>query len=88
MTDTNIKVLNSVTKTLIDSCQGYKTCAEISDDNYSLQTEFRRRETERQQLVSRFQSQVRTLGGEPADSGSMTGAVHRGFTRFSSLFQK
>ena len=87
MTNSNIKTLNSVTKTLIDSCQGYQTCVDVSDDSYALQTEFRRRQGERSELVSQFQNQVRELGGEPVDSGSMTGAVHRGFTRFSSMFR-
>jgi len=87
MTDRNIKTLNSVTKTLIDSCQGYQTCADVSDDSYSLQTEFNRRQSERQQLINEFQGQVRQLGGVPAEEGSMVGAVHRGFTRFSSMFR-
>ncbi|MDB2439565.1 PA2169 family four-helix-bundle protein [Hellea sp.] len=87
MTDSNIKALNSVTKTLIDSCKGYETCADISDDSYALQAEFKRRKNERSQLVGEFQNQVRQLGGEPVDSGSVKGAVHRSFTRFSSMFQ-
>lgn len=87
MTNQNIKTLNSVTKTLIDSCKGYETCADVSDENYALHAEFSRRHNERNQLVSEFQNQVRQLGGEPEDSGSMTGAVHRGFTQFSSMFR-
>lgn len=87
MTDRNVKVLNSVTKTLIDSCKGYEKCAEVSDDSYRLQSEFSRRQNERKQLVHDFQNQVRTLGGEPETDGSMAGAVHRGFTRFSSVFR-
>ena len=87
MTNHNVKVLNSVTKTLIDSCKGYQTCVDVSDDSYSLQAEFMRRKTERDALVLEFQGQVRSLGGEPETGGSMTGAVHRGFTRFSSVFR-
>lgn len=87
MTNTDIKTLNSVTKTLIDSCKGYETCADIADDSYALKAEFQRRQNERKQLISDFQYQVRALGGEPADDGSMTGAVHRGFTRFLSFFR-
>lgn len=87
MTDRDIKVLNSVTKTLIDSCKGYQTCVDVSDDSYALQTEFTRRKSERDALVQEFQTQVRSLGGQPETSGSMTGAVHRGFTRFSSVFR-
>lgn len=87
MTGRNVKVLNSVTKTLIDSCKGYETCAELSDDSYALQAEFQRRKNERTQLVQEFQNQVRAFGGEPETNGSMSGAVHRGFTRFSSVFR-
>ena len=87
MTDRDIKVLNSVTKTLIDSCKGYQTCVDVSDDSYALQTEFTRRKSERDALVQEFQTQVRSLGGQPETNGSMTGAVHRGFTRFSSVFR-
>jgi len=87
MTDRNVKILNSVTKTLIDSCKGYETCVDVSDDSYALRTEFQRRKGERDELVQEFQTQVRAFGGEPEDCGSMSGAVHRGFTRFSSVFR-
>lgn len=87
MTDRDIKVLNSVTKTLIDSCKGYQTCVDVSDDSYALQTEFTRRKAERDALVQEFQTHVRSLGGQPETNGSMTGAVHRGFTRFSTIFR-
>lgn len=87
MAKKDIKVLNSVTKTLIDSCEGYQACCDVSDDDYSLQQEFTRRAQERRDLVSEFQTHVRKLGGEPEEDGSMTGAVHRGFTRFSSMFR-
>lgn len=82
-----IKILNSVTKTLIDSCEGYETCRDVADDSHALQSEFSRRLAERQTLVREFQDLVRSLGGEPADSGSAKGAVHRGFLRFTTLFQ-
>lgn len=87
MTNHDVKVLNSVTKTLIDSCKGYEACIEISDDNYALQAEFQRRKLERDKLVEEFQNQVRVFGEVPETNGSMTGAVHRGFTRFSSFFR-
>jgi uncharacterized protein (TIGR02284 family) len=87
MSKRDIKVLNSVTKTLIDSCQGYETCCEVTDDDYSLQQEFKRREQERRDLVAEIQMHVRKIGGDPEEEGSMAGAVHRGFTRFSSLFR-
>jgi uncharacterized protein (TIGR02284 family) len=86
MSNENINVLNSVTKTLIDSCKGYQICSEIADDSFALQAEFKRRANERQELVSQFQNLVATYGGEPKTSGRVSGAVHRGFTRFSSVF--
>lgn len=82
-----VKILNSVTKTLIDSCKGYEMCAEVANDTPALRQEFMRRKAERDALVSEFQSTVRQHGGEPEMDGSMSGAVHRGFTRFSSMFQ-
>ncbi|WP_017931147.1 PA2169 family four-helix-bundle protein [Robiginitomaculum antarcticum] len=87
MSNQNVNVLNSVTKTLIDSCKGYETCADMSDDSYALRAEFNRRATERRALVNEFQHQVRTYGGEPKDDGSLSGVVHRGFTKFTGLFK-
>lgn len=87
MSNNDIQILNSVTKTLIDSCQGYQTCIDVSDDSYTLRSEFQRRQNERQNLINDFQDVVRTLGGEPRTEGSATGAVHRAFTRFSSFFR-
>lgn len=87
MNDVTIRILNSVTKALIDSSQGYQACAEVCEDNYKLQSEFARRRKERNEIISEFQNHVRELGGAPAETGSLSGAVHRGFTRFSSLFR-
>lgn len=86
MSNENINVLNSVTKTLIDSAKGYQACCEMADDSHALQTEFTCRAGERQALASRFQNQVRAYGGEPKDNGSVSGTLHRGFTRFSGAF--
>ena len=85
MAKATIRTLNSVTKTLIDSCGGYQTCVEVSEEGDPLRQEFTRRQIERKELVSEFQNHVRRLGGEPADSGTLTGTVHRGFTKFSTL---
>ena len=87
MSTHDIKTLNSVIGTLIDSCNGYKTCCDLSDDNHSMQSEFTRRCNDRKALVVEFQNEVKKLGGNPEDDGTAAGAVHRGFTRFVSLFQ-
>ncbi len=87
MSDHDNEILNSITKTLIDSRKGYEACCDVADDGHPLSDEFRRRRDERAALIGEFQARVRTLGGEPEDDGSAAGAVHRAFLRFSSWFQ-
>ncbi|WP_409433239.1 PA2169 family four-helix-bundle protein [Litorimonas sp. RW-G-Af-16] len=86
MTNT-VKALNEITETMIDSYKGYEKCLELSDDSYALRQNFRARAQERSQLINDFQNQVRQLGGEPVTDGSVTGKLHRGFTKFASVFQ-
>jgi len=83
---TDIDVLNSVTKTLIDSHKGYERCCEVVDDSYALRSNFQERAQKRLTLVKDFQDQVRKLGGEPEEDGSVAGKVHRAWTSFSTLF--
>lgn len=87
-THKNIDTLNDVTKTLIDSQKGYQTAYEITEENYALRSDFMRRASNRSKLITEFQEKVRRLGGEPQESGGITGAAHRGWTNFSSMFQK
>jgi uncharacterized protein (TIGR02284 family) len=82
----DIDVLNDVTKTLIDSRKGYETCCEVADDSFALQSNFQARAQRRRLLVKEFQDEVRSLGGEPQDNGSITGSAHRAWTEFTSLF--
>lgn len=83
-----IKSLNDITETMIDSYKGYEKCLEIAQDDYALRQNFQARAQERSQLINAFQNEIRQLGGEPVVEGSMAGAVHRGFTEFSSMFQQ
>lgn len=85
--DNNIKALNEVTETLIDSYKGYEKSIEISDDSYALRQNFQNRAKERAQLVNEFQNEVRQLGGEPKTEGTMLGKAHRAFESFTALFQ-
>ncbi|MEO1101811.1 MAG: PA2169 family four-helix-bundle protein [Pseudomonadota bacterium] len=87
MTNANIDILNDVTKTLIDSKKGYETACDMSDDSFPLRSEFRRRASERQELINEFQQQVRSFGGEPETDGGAAGAAHRAFSQLSSLFR-
>lgn len=84
---TQIDILNDVTQTLIDSYEGYKTCLKDMEEGYALRSQFSSRAASRSQLISEFQVAVRDLGGEPVMKGSVSGAAHRGWTKFTALFQ-
>ena len=72
---------------LIDSQKGYEKAAEVTDENYTLRSEFLQRSQERQQLVNDFQAQTRALGAEAQSDGGMLGSLHRAMTDFSSMFR-
>lgn len=83
----NVEVLNDVAAKLTDSCKGYQMCSEVAEDNLILKNEFNKRKAERKQLVNEFQSKVSALGGDIEDDGTALGAVHRGYTKFVSVFK-
>lgn len=83
----DINVLNDVTETLIDSRKGYQKCIEVSDDSYALRSNFLERAQRRSQMIQEFQGEVRSLGGEPKEDGSVAGAAHRAWTDITTLFQ-
>ncbi len=74
--DDQIGTLNSLAKTVIDSINGYEESASNVDSD-RLRQLFRERATERQQVVEQLRSEVRRLGGEPEDSGSLLGKAHQ-----------
>ena len=83
----DINILNDVTETLIDSRKGYQKCIDISDDSYALRSNFLERAQRRSQMIEAFQNEVRTLGGEPKNDGSVAGSAHRAWTDITTLFQ-
>ncbi len=83
----NVDALNDVIKTMIDSCKGYEKACELADDSHVLQSQFQQRASERRQLITEMQQKVRSLGADPTDDGGTMGAVHRGFTDFTSMFR-
>ena len=87
MTNSNIKALNKVTETLIDSYDGYSKCLEVAQDDYALRQQFMSRAEERASLINEFQNQVRSLGGEPETDGSVLASAHRKFINVASIFQ-
>lgn len=75
MANDQIDTLNSLLKTTIDSINGYENSAkELNSER--LRAIFRSRADQRQQVVQQLREEVRRLGGDPADSGSMMGKAH------------
>jgi uncharacterized protein (TIGR02284 family) len=79
-TNHDIKVLNSLIETTLDSADGYGQAAERAT-NTSYKNLFQQWSTERQRVVSELQGQVRSLGGSPEDDGSVLAAGHRAFLK-------
>ncbi len=74
----DIKILNSLIATTIDSVDGYNAAAD-SADNTDFRQIFRERANERSEIVSKLQSQVQTLGGNAEDDGTAIAGAHRFF---------
>jgi uncharacterized protein (TIGR02284 family) len=89
MTDTqhDIKVLNSLIETTLDSADGYNQAAERATST-SFRNLFQQWSTERRQIVSELQDQVRSLGGTPDDDGSTLAAGHRMFLKLRDNMTK
>lgn len=91
MPNRNVLVLNEVTESLIDSQKGYQNCSAIAKDympgDSPIRSEFEQRAQQREQLVNKFQQQVREYGETPIDHGTAKGAIQRDFGKFTSLFK-
>jgi uncharacterized protein (TIGR02284 family) len=73
-----ISTLNTLIATTIDSITGYEDSAQ-NVDNERFREIFRRRASERQEIVEQLRAEVRRLGGDPEDSGSFLGKAHQRF---------
>jgi uncharacterized protein (TIGR02284 family) len=73
-----ISALNTLIATTIDSVTGYENSAK-DVDNRRFAEIFRERANERQQVVEQLRSEVRRLGGNPEDDGSLLGKTHQRF---------
>ena len=74
----DVKILNSLIATTIDSVDGYNAAADNAD-NQEFRSIFRDRAKERDDVVSKLQTQVRSLGGNPEDDGTTIAGAHRFF---------
>jgi uncharacterized protein (TIGR02284 family) len=76
-TDTkhDIKVLNSLIETTLDSADGYGQAAENAS-NTSFKNLFQEWSSERHRVANDLQGEVRVLGGTPDTDGSALAAGH------------
>ena len=77
MTD-GTTTLNTLTATLIDSVNGFRDAAENSDSS-KFQQMFRERADDRSRLAEELRAEIRRLGGNPEDDGSIMGKTHQRF---------
>lgn len=82
-TDHDIKVLNSLIETTIDSAEGYGEAAKDAENTRYAAT-FQQRASERRQAAQSLQQQVRSLGGNPEDDGTVLAKAHRMFVELRS----
>jgi uncharacterized protein (TIGR02284 family) len=74
----DIKILNGLIETTIDSADGYTEAAKEAD-NSRYSSVFVQRASERRFVATNLQQQVRALGGEPEDDGTILAKAHRMF---------
>ncbi len=74
----DIDTLNELITSTIDSVDGYRKAGEDSNSG-QFQPIFFSRASERREVAERLQDEVRNLGGEPSDDGSLMGAADRAF---------
>ena len=85
-TDRDIRVLNSLIETTIDSADGYEQAASTASDSELAQL-FRRFASERRSVVADLRSHVIRLGGRPEDDGTLLAGAHRAFINLKSMFE-
>lgn len=85
MSDTShdIRTLNGLIATTIDSVDGYQEAAKDSE-NSRFTPMFTSRATERRKVASDLQAEVSRLGGNPEDDGTILAGAHRAFVNLKS----
>ncbi|QKZ03249.1 MULTISPECIES: PA2169 family four-helix-bundle protein [Pseudomonas] len=80
-----ISVLNDLIETSKDGQKGFQTCAE-DIKNAELKALFVKHAQECGEAAAELQREVRALGGDPEDSTSVAGDLHRRWVDVKSLF--
>ena len=83
----HIKLVNSLVETTIDSADGYAEAAKDAD-GARFKTLFTQRAQERRSVASDLQDEVRRLGGEAKDAGTILAAAHRAFVNLKDSLTK
>jgi len=79
-----IECLNDLIETCRDGEHGFQTAADHVQ-NAELKKLFTQRSQQRAQFAAELQSEVRQLGGRPAERGSVSAVFHRGWINMKSL---
>lgn len=82
--DDVISTLNGLIETCRDGQEGFKTAAE-GIERSDLKTVFYEFSQQRAEFTGVLQELVRSLGGDPENSGSFSAAVHRGWIDIKSI---
>ena len=82
--DQVISVLNGLIETCKDGEYGFKTAADGLDD-VQIKSLFQQYSRQRGEMARELQLEVRRLGGDPDQSGSIAGAAHRGWINIKSV---
>ncbi|MGB8507800.1 MAG: PA2169 family four-helix-bundle protein [Pyrinomonadaceae bacterium] len=78
-----ISTLNNLIETCKDGQNGFQTAAD-GIKNSELKTLFHTYATQRAQFSGEIQDEVRRLGGDPEQTGSVAAALHRGWIDIKS----
>jgi uncharacterized protein (TIGR02284 family) len=81
--DEAISTLNTLIETCGDGAKGFRTAAEGLKDS-SVKELFNGYAREREQFANELRGEVRRLGGDPDEGGSVSGAMHRGWINIKS----
>lgn len=85
--DHDIKVLNDLISTTLDSANGYREGVLDQEEGHYAAV-FTKRADERDAVVRMLQAQVTALGATPEDDGTMLAGMHRLFTRLQAASTK
>ncbi|HWQ34709.1 MAG TPA: PA2169 family four-helix-bundle protein [Blastocatellia bacterium] len=78
-----ISTLNNLIETCRDGQNGFQSAAEgVADPQ--IRSLFEQYSQQRAQFVGELQSEVRRLGGDPQNTGSVAAALHRGWMNIKS----